>query len=334
MGTSPQLVGRFVRVGLLALVGGVIAVAAGGGRAHAEPAGCAPAAGVKAVGDELRLQLAVSELRDRLAERGIGEPVDGCPAAQAEVAAAGAELMIDVEDVAGRHSRRTVSTPAAAASFIESWVRTDLSAPLLSPALAFPVAPAPERAPEPASAPVVVRQGARPGLPALGIALGAQGAVASDGSVWGGLELAACVRLGRLCAGALARWNVELESEERRENAQAERRSAELLVGAELPLRFGRVTLTPGLAAGVGWLHNGAFRVSERRIDEDSGGLRLAARLTVSMKLVGRWGIDAGVTLDGSPLARTESYVVETVTIPGEPRVYLRGMLGLRWGAP
>ena len=331
MRPSPQLVGRFARLGLLALVGGVLG--AGGGRAYAEQAGCAPAAGVQAVGDETRLQLAVSELRDRLAERGIGEPVEGCPAAHAEVATAGADLMVDVEDVAGRHSRRTVSNAAAAASFIESWVRSDLSAPLLSPTLAFPAAPAPE--PEAVGAgPVVLREAARSGLPALGIALGAQAAVASDGSVWGGLELAACVRLGRVCAGALARWNVELQSEERRENAQAERRSADLLIGADLPLRFGRVTVTPGLAAGVGWMHNGAFRVSERRIDEDSGGLRLAAKLTVSMKLRGRWGIDLGATLDASPLARDEAYVVETVTIPGEPRVYLRGMLGLRWGAP
>ncbi|MCC6997696.1 MAG: hypothetical protein IT370_23970 [Deltaproteobacteria bacterium] len=332
MRASPQQVGQVARLGVLALLGGVLG--AGGGRAYAEETRCAPAAGVQAVGDETRLQLAVAELRDRLAERGIGEPVEACPAAHAEVAAAGAELVVDVEDVAGRHSRRTVSNAAAAASFIESWVRSDLSAPLLAPALVFPSAAAASEVARAADAPVLVRQAARPGLPALGIALGAQGAVASDGSVWGGLELAACVRLGRVCAGALARWNLELQSEERRENAQAERKSADLLVGADLPLRFGRVTLTPGLAAGVGWMHNGAFQVSERRIDEDSGGLRLAARLTVSMKLVGRWGLDLGATLDASPLARTESYVVESVTIPGEPRVYLRGMLGLRWGAP
>lgn len=327
MRSSLQLLDRIARLGGLALIG--VVLGAVGGRARAQVVGCAPAAGVHAVGDETRLQLALSELRDRLAERGIGEPVQGCPAAQAEVTAAGAELVVDVEDVAGRHSRRTVSNAAAAASFIESWVRSDLSAPLLSPTLAFPAPRASE-----AARPMVVRQAARRGLPALGLALGGQAAVASDGSVWGGLELAGCVRLGRVCAGALARWNVELQSEERRENAQAERRSADLLVGADLPLSFGRVTLTPGLAAGVGWMHNGAFRVSERRIDEDSGGLRLAARLTVSMRLRGRWGIDLGATLDASPLARTESYVVEAVTIPGEPRVYLRGMLGLRWGAP
>jgi hypothetical protein len=268
-------------------------------------------------------------VRDLLGGRGIAEPTEGCQGVHARLSAAQGGLEVEVTDPAGRQSRRDVDSPSQAATLIESWARSDLSAALLTPpVLAFT---APAERPVDAEPTTIVREVVRP-THDLGLAVGATIAHSNDGAFWAGAELQGCVRVGRLCVGADARVLRDMEVTKR--EIHARRMSSDMLLLADLPYRVGKAMITPGLGVGLGWLHNGVPRLHQHAADADRGGMRTTAHLTVSIPLTHHLSFDVGLALDVSPFAQTSTWDSGGVDVPGDPRVFQRGLASLRYGEP
>ena len=166
----------------------------------------------------------------------------------------------------------------------------------------------------------------------LGLALGPTLAHSNDGAFWIGAELSGCVRVGRVCVGADAKVVRDMGVTGR--EIHARRLAADLMLAADLPYRVGRAALTPGLAVGIGWLHNGVSRPSAPALDADRGGLRTSAHLTVSIPITRHLSFDLGLALDLSPFAQTGDWQSEGVEVPGDPRLFERGLASLRYGEP
>ncbi len=305
--------------------GVLVALACEAAVAAAEP--CPPAALVDGDAE------AVGPVQAALVARGVEVSVrPGCPASHARVRRQGAHLVVDVEDAYGRLSQRTVADAATAAAVIESWTRADVSAGLL----AAPPAPAPQVRED--EAPAVLRVPA-PVAPARSIGLGARlvTALTSDGSLLLGLETSACVQMGPTCVGVLARASVDSQQTGPTERMENSRTGLDVLVGADVPLRAGSLTIVPGAGLGLGWLRTGGTGVpagGDDAIDVDGGGPRAEARVALSLPLARGWALDFGVAADVALLAHTSAFNVSGTTLAGEPRGYFWGGIGVRHGGP
>jgi hypothetical protein len=215
---------------------------------------------------------------------------------------------------------RAVTDARTAATVIESWVRTDVQAPLLARHQIDDAGPG-DLVPRAA---VVVAPSAPP---ARGVQLFAAGetALASDSSTWLGVELGACVMLGPVCASARARFASVAQGPERWQR-DLERHGVELLLGADLPRRIGRAVLSPGLAVGVGWIHTHE-EGSPRR--ESIGGLRVQGRLALSYPMTRRLAAELALSFEVTETEHVETSSPEP--LPPEPRWLGRLGAGIRF---
>jgi hypothetical protein len=132
--------------------------------------------------------------------------------------------------------------------------------------------------------------------------------------------------LGPLCATARVRFALVTGGTERWRN-NLDRTSVEILLGADLPLRLGRATLSPGLAAGIGTTHtNDDASPSEG----ETGGLRGEVHATFSYPLSAGVALDLSLSLDVNQATHLETS--STIPLPDEPRVLGRFGSGLRFG--
>lgn len=243
----------------------VLALGAGAGRARAS--GCPPAAGLD--GDPA-LVAAVAEL---LRQRGIGDGGPGCPTVPATIGSDGPQVRVLITPRGGGAVERVVADVAAAATAIESFVRTDLDAPLLR-TRALP------RAATPVDAPIDVG----PGAPAadrgrtVQVFAALETSFASDHTTWMGAQLGVCVRLGRVCAAARLRAAAVTAAAW---DDQIERRGTELLLGIDIPFTVRGLVVSPGFAAGLGQIHTRA----SREMRAETGGPRADVHATVSRSL-------------------------------------------------
>jgi hypothetical protein len=253
-------------------------------------------------------------------------------------------------------TERVVASADTAALLIESWLRTDIAAPLLAahalddpepatsplppPSVDAAAAPAPApRLPEATTAAVV--QSAAPSSAAAGspltLALAGEAGVSRDGSRAGGAALGACARVGRLCLGLTARfarvWAVSPVVDVSRALEHVSGYGADGLVGAELTARLGRAALRPGVGVGVGWIGTRGAIV-EHQANFDAFGPRAEARLALDWAL-GRalaielelgGGLGASATMDRAPSSRDRPVFVSGMA----PAVH--GGLGIRYG--
>jgi hypothetical protein len=222
-----------------------------------------------------------------------------------------------------------VASPALAATLIESWMRPDLTGPLLA---ARPMPSAQE--PTVAAAPV-------PPAPAAStvsfVVMGESG-VASEGSVWMGASAAARSGWGTFRIGPRARFTSQtvasrsqLAVYEENQDADLDRLAAELLVEAERPFAVGAVWLTPGLGAGARWLRTRASHEEQQTVASAINPIA-EARLTLTVPLGGRLGLDLAV---GLVVAGPRGAAVQDdFTLPAAPAGQLRAGLGLRYGRP
>jgi hypothetical protein len=358
---------RTRKLALAAAVGGLLGGAGREGRAVAPEAPDAPgrgacAAAVVVGGDED----AVAALAPRLGARGISTIVpDGCAAARARVERTDEGLVLRFEDPAGRRFERTVAGAEAAAALVESWVRSDLTAPLLAGRTAeggdsgagrgaapgaggeaAPGAGAGEDLPEPgateAGAPVAAtgapgvalagppsagpprgsesplgppadlgvegglsaRAGVPPAAgPRRAFAFGAAAEVARGpaDAVWAGARLAGCVQVGPVCAGLVAR--LLAAGLDGRGKAKIGATDSEVLAGVDLPLRSGRLTMSPGAGVGLGWLsRRKRAPLFEAEPLSMASSLRAEARVTLGIRIVGGLVADVGVGAGAAPL--------------------------------
>jgi hypothetical protein len=267
----------------------------------------------------------VTPIRQLLDARGITDATPPCPAVRARVERRGSLLVVGTDGPGGAPIVRSVTAAATAATVIESWARTDASAPLL----AIRAVPAIEDAGEPV--PVVASPPAARGIQ-LFAAL--ETSVASDHTVWQGMQLEACIMLGPICAAA--RLHVGKVISQPASWAGFERVGGEAYIGVDVPLAIGVARLTPGFAAGYGAMFT--HRKSDReKVGIETSGPRAEAHAAFSFPITAHLALDFVATAALTEAARTETrggdLLDPTIVFPDEPRALLRLALGVRYGA-
>ncbi len=177
-----------MRVALLVSLA-VIATAAGEAVAQATP--CEPAVAVtgdEPLAAELAVELALSGIHRR------AEPA--CPLFTVEVRRREGRIELDLADPFGRSTRRVAGTVPGAAAVVASWARQSPIAVDVAPPALAPVASA--AAPE-------VRRAVDAPAPRGGITLAVGSALDRDDRLWSEASISACVSVGPVCVGGLAR---------------------------------------------------------------------------------------------------------------------------------
>lgn len=279
-----------------------------------------------------------------LKERGLETEASHCPSIAVTLDRRHAQLLVTIDIGDGTTVVRIVSDARTAVTLIESWARKDVEGPLLaahdhlpeqaeqamdhrsdeqgwSSGAAFDV-PATD-----ASATVsATSESAGNGRRGVQVFAVAENTVASDGTRWLGAHVGACVMLGPVCAAARIRFATVFGGTEHW-RGNLDRRGTEMLLGADLPLRVGRATLYPGLAAGIGWTHTNDDNSPGTG---ETGGLRAEVHATLSYPFSRRLAFD--VTLSADLAQATHVETASTIPLPDEARIMGRFGAGVRFG--
>jgi len=328
-------------------------------RVFAVLASAASADGVASVALDGDAELG-SAVAQALAERGIRVVSSaGTESVQVHVQPDPTGIRLFIYDRNGHVVERTVANAAVAAAVVESWVRDDLARSLLDPhevpttgnAPIVTKAPVPP-APSPASGPAVASVVSAPAHPGARsrptVTVVADTSLATDGTLWIGAALGACLRVGRFCVGVDVQFSGDTAAtgnvgalytvvdssnaactEPRR---KLTRIGGNALVTADLPLRVGAGTIGPGIGLGAGWMSTSAV-LDQHGGDATTVGLVAEPRIVFSWPLA--WGFAADVSLraDVLPFADRKHPTSGGFNLPGEPLGYLRAGLGLRYGS-
>lgn len=261
----------------------------------------------------------IAEVQAALTDRGI----DGaaCAELRPRLDRDGARVVVSRDD-AGVIRATAVDDAGTAATVLESWLRTDLTAPLLEVRALRPAALAPMLLDDRAAAP-------RPGRPRdrVQVRAAAELGVAIDGTVVAGPRLGACVALGAVCAAAQLRLARVLDDDG--PWAHDERTEGELLIGGDIPLTVGRVAVVPGFGGGIGTVAT-HVESREQRQYLRTGGLRGEAHVAIDVPLGWRLRLTAALAIDLAESTHVETNT--TLTFPDQPWATARLGLGLAWG--
>jgi hypothetical protein len=293
----------------------LVIVAAQAARARA----CPPA--VALTGDEAL----VAPIRQLLDARGITDAAPPCLAVRARVERRGSLVVVGTDGPGGTPIVRSVAAASTAATVIESWARTDVEAPLL----ATRAVPAIEDAAEPG--PVVASPPAARGIQLFAAM---ETSVASDRTVWQGIQLEACIMLGPICAAA--RLHAGKVISQPTSWAGFARVGGEAYIGVDVPIALGRARLTPGFAAGYGAMFTHR-KADGEKVGLETSGPRAEAHAAFSIPMTAHVALDLVVTGALTEAARMETrggdLLDPTVVFPDEPRALVRLAFGVRYGA-
>jgi hypothetical protein len=223
---------------------------------------------------------------------------------------------------------RAVRGPSTAAMVIESWLRSDVAAPLLEAR----VVPPAEAEPPAAAAPGMVAPA--PATTGTQLFLAAETSVASDRTVWQGMQLGACVMLGPICAAARVHGGKVISAPDGWNSFV--RKGAEVYGGIDIPIAIGRSRLTPGFAAGYGTMLTHHIGDGEKTGIEISGP-RAEAHVGLSIPVTSHLAIDLATTAEltqatGMETHGTPSGTGAAIVYPDEPRALFRFAVGVRYG--
>jgi hypothetical protein len=158
--------------------------------------------------------------------------------------------------------------------------------------------------------------------------------VASDGTVWEGMQLEACIMLGPICAAARLHGSKVISAPASWEGFG--RNSAEVYAGIDVPIALGRMRLTPGFAAGFGTMftrHHG----DDEHMGIEISGPRAEMHAALSIPLTEHLALDLVTTgaLTQATEMETHGHTVPdpTIAFPAEPRAFVRFAIGVRYGA-
>ena len=280
----------------------------------------------------------VSAMEHSLADRGIRVMSPAGPeAVQVHVLPDPAGIRLFIYDRNGHAVERIVANAEIAAAVVESWMRDDLARPLLEPHEIATTTSAPLATRPPAPAHPRASSGAS-------VTVAGETSLATDGSLWIGAGLGACVRVGRFCVGlkihvagdSAATGNIGAlycSSASGKPQGEMTRLGADALVIADLPLRIGAGTLGPGIGLGADWSSTTAI------LEDHSGnattlGLRAETRMLLSWPLAWGLAVDVGLGADILPFAHRKHFTTTDglFELPGEPLGFLRAEFGLRYG--
>ena len=258
-----------------------------------------------------------------LLEQGVSPAPTHCESVVATLTRTPDGLLLRMEDAEGRSQEHHVANAAVAAVVIESWVRDDLYASLLP----IPSAPASLRVG--ASAPAAIAP-----TTSLSIGFGANAGGANDGTLWGGASAAGCVRLDRLCVGALVRFVSDVDWIGESARLQSNRQGYEAALTADFPLELGGVPVVPGVGLGFRTLETVADEdVSDARVAVQPSDLLIATHLRSYLPMDDNFLLEFSLGLDLYPTAHTSHYKVGEVTLAGDPIWTANAGVGFRIGA-
>jgi hypothetical protein len=270
----------------------------------------------------------VEAVRVELAERGVsGSPVRGCEAVRIGVQSRGSEIALAIEAAGGSEILRTAGDAEGAATIIESWARSDLTAPLLEhelpPDVRKPVEPS--LSPEPSVGSTPAPLPSPPSHPRpFALSLGAVAGRGSDGSTWSGADLRGCFQVWHLCVGGRLQHAVDLGLGGDAARLDGERSVLDLGLTADVPLVLGHFEIVPGAAIGLGNVR-ASREVGPNTVEDDAGGLRLRAQIGLTWRFAERWSLRLDTAVDYAPFSQPtlfESILEdgpEDVEIPGDP---------------
>jgi len=109
------------------------------------------------------------------------------------------------------------------------------------------------------------------------------------------------VQIRLLCVGALVGYARDQESGGDSRLYDSHRSVLELMLGADLPLRTGRFSLSPGAAIGQASL--GTERRSGEHEQVPASYLALRGHVGAGIQLVGPWSLRADLALGSAPFA-------------------------------
>jgi len=272
-----------------------------------------------AAGECVRLQGDAAGIGELLSERGIRSS-DTC-ALVVTIERLDEQLVLHIARD-GSLVDRVAADARTAATVIESFVREDIGDALLA-ARAAPPPPAPAVQHEDR----VVAISSPPSPARRGVQLFGEleSSYGNDRTGWVGAHVGACVMLGPVCAAARIRHAEVVGGPEVWD--QTSRRSAEVLLGIDVPFGLGRMLLSPGFAAGMGVMHT---RGETHDMRVETGGLRADVHATLSLPLWRKLALDIFAAADLTQEAHVE-WGPEMVPLPPEPRLLLRLGAGLRY---
>lgn len=280
---------------------------------------------------------------------------DGCPATRVSVQRRDPYVLVQLRDET-RPTQRQVADRETAAALIESWVRSDLSAPLLLGSVAPTSMLPPMADPQVAAGPVARA------LPRGSLSLHAQLAGDVTGNAWMGASLRGCLFIHRVCVGSAWQTLAQLEPTSR----DGRRVVTELFATAALPARVGPLWLWPSIGLGVSWLHIGARlprldsgmgssggsdndtpsspSLGETTVaaSADQGRMQGELRLDLAVPLRHAFSLCLGVALDATLTSRSPPLLMGPPARDGEPSTDVAqlslppwglfiGQLGLLW---
>lgn len=289
------------------------------------------------VGAQLEGEAALTTaIAQALRSRGIAtQPPAGCTQTFIRITRTPRGLVVSLRQELAA-TERVVSDPAVAATLIESWVRSDLTDPLLvAPELVAPPAPPLPPPPPPPDRPP------RPGR-RFTVSLLMEAGIDKDAASWLGGSFYGCAPVGPVCLGAIVRGAANFPATSVGTHLD-ERTAVDVLASVSWPLRRGRWVVAPGLGLGAGWLrHHARQAETEPEVEDDDdsavvdsdGGMRAELRLLVLLRLRAGWMLTGSVALDSAFLDGPTTQLPTGESLPVAPWAMLRGGLGLSWSAP
>jgi hypothetical protein len=261
----------------------------------------------------------VAEVAPILASRGISAADGTCPGLAVSLEKRGKVTLVSQSPAGERPESREVTDGRTAATVIESWVSTDLEAPLLGH----------RHAADLESPDQVVAAPERETPRWLQLYTLAETSVASDRTAWVGVRVGACSMVGPACLGAHFRFSTFAEGPDEWEGT-LNRQAADAMLDADLPRRFGHFGVSPGIGLGVGWI-----RTSELERPPDTRqtlGLRAETHLSLSYAVSRHLAIESTLALAVGQTIHVERETREP--LPADPRLFAHAGLGMRFEGP
>lgn len=176
-------------------------------------------------------------LGERLAASGIATTaISGCPMARVRVEQRGEQIHVEVTDSFGRTGTREVHDVETAATIVESWTSQEIDEGSLPPEVVTKETP---------TSPATWRHG---------LTAAFESSAGGDRSLWLGVAVSGCVRLGPACAGAIVRGTQDTSSGTSGAAIDHDTKQLAALATVGLPRRVGSFVVTPGIGLGYGWL--------------------------------------------------------------------------------
>lgn len=181
-------------------------------------------------------------LGERLKASGIATTqTSGCPTAHVRVEQRGEQIHVEVTDSFGRTGIREVHDVATAATIVESWTSQEIDEGSLPP--------------EVVAKEVVTNE--TPALPSTwrhGLTAAFESSAGGDRSLWLGVAVSGCVRLGPACAGAIMRGTQATSAGTSGAAIDHDLKQFAAIATVGLPRHLGSFVVTPGIGIGYGWL--------------------------------------------------------------------------------